>query len=592
MCRLFYFTFILFPFLFCSRTDTKSIAESKTTAVASRIFPTNLFSSPLHRPIAFSGVYSEIRLHHFHTGIDLRVGGVVGEPVYAMADGYVCRICVMSGGGGKILAVAHQEGYVTYFMHLNGYADAIQQLVDELQRNKQCYEVDTTLPAGAIPVRRGDVIAYVGNSGSSAGAHLHFEIRDATGKWYFNPLLFGFEYDDNIVPTIRGIRLYPASVASMIDSSRSPVSLKTDQVRVAGPFYLGVYATDASNGSTLRNGVRRIEVNVDGREFFYFQVDSLPSGCGYLVNPVVDYDYYYAHREGYVLTRRLKGMRDSHITWASPEDGVLCFEPGSSHRVVVSVYDCKGNRAERSFSVLAESTTTDVPTAVVDNSYQRFVVPYDRSFSFRHSCFEVDMSAETLFDDDTLCYAVASSSKYLSPIFHLHTTCNVLPPRKSYRVAIRRDQCRSVVPGKMMLALVNEKNVLIANPVVDSAGYFVANVYGFGQFAMTSDTKPPMVKPANFKEGGMIRTKQLRVKVSDNLSGITQYKCYINGSWVLAAYDRRIASLVIDADTILAVGANTLRVAISDACGNATDVTYRFNYNPAPVKGRGSKRRR
>lgn len=594
MSRVLLCSFLLLPFLFCSDPVTTAAPEPEPQPVVPRVFPTDLFSPPLNRPMAFSGLYGEIRLHHFHTGVDLRVGGVVGDPVHAMADGYVYRINVLEGGGGKILAVAHPEGYITYYMHLNGYAGDIQRLVDRMQRSRQSYAVDTTLPAGAMPVRRGDVIAYVGNTGGSGGPHLHFEIRDATGSWYFNPLLFGFAYDDAIAPTIRGIRLYPADASATVAGSRGPQPLAGDAVTVAGPFYLGVYATDASEGSTLRNGVRRIEVSVDGQDFFAYQVDSLPSGCGYLVNPVVDYDHYCAHREGYVLTRRLKGMRDNPITWASPADGILRFSPGTTHRVTVTVSDCKANRASRSFTVHAVAPTA-APAVAADDSYQHLPAPYDRPFRLRRDAFEVDMAAETLFDDDTLRYAVTPSDKHLSPVYQLRTTCNALPPRKTYRVAIRRDQCHGIVPGKMMMAMVNEKEVLIANPVTDSAGWFVAKVYGFGQFYMTSDTKAPTLKPVNFKEGGTVYSKQLKVKVGDNLSGITQYKCYVNGSWVLAAYDRKIASILIDADA-LTVGENSLRVCLTDACDNTTDVTYRIHYSTAKPKaakkGKGKSKKR
>lgn len=596
MSRLFLFSVLLFPFFFCSTPEKPAPpVEAKPAVVVPREYPTTLFSPPLHRPMGFSGVFAEIRLHHFHTGIDLRVGGVIGDPVYAVADGYVYRVRVLEGGGGKILAIAHPEGYITYYMHLNAYAGDIERMVRDLQRKQQAYTVDTLLPPGAMPVRRGDLVAYVGNTGGSAGPHLHFEIRDATASWCFNPLLFGFDYDDATSPTIRGVRLYPADAAATVAGKREARELSGDQVTVAGPFYLGVYATDASTGSTLRNGIRRIEVSVDGAPFFHYQVDSIPLGHGYLVNPVIDYDYYCAHRQGYILTRRLKGMRDNPITWASPADGVLRFAPGTTHKVTVAVYDCKHNRSVRTFTVRAEVPGAPQATAF-DGRWQRFPVAYERPFRLRRDAFEVDMPAQTLFDDDTLRYDVTASDKCLSPIYHLRTSCHALPPRHSYRVAIRCDQGRSVAPDKLLMALRNEKDVLVVNPVTDSAGWYVATVYGFGQFYLTSDTKAPTVKPVNFQEGGTVRTTQLKVKVGDNLSGVTQYKCYLNGNWVLAAYDRKVASLIIDAAADLVLGDNQLRVTLADACGNSTDVTYRFRYSNSPApkaapKAKGKKKK-
>ena len=44
---------------------------------------------PLDEPLAVSGELAELRNHHFHSGIDLRTGGVTGKKVYAVADGWV-----------------------------------------------------------------------------------------------------------------------------------------------------------------------------------------------------------------------------------------------------------------------------------------------------------------------------------------------------------------------------------------------------------------------------------------------------------------------------------------------------------------------
>lgn len=58
-------------------------------------------SSPLGIPLEVAGSFSEIRTNHFHSGIDFRTGGKEGEPVYAVADGYISRIKISATGYGK-----------------------------------------------------------------------------------------------------------------------------------------------------------------------------------------------------------------------------------------------------------------------------------------------------------------------------------------------------------------------------------------------------------------------------------------------------------------------------------------------------------
>ncbi|GAB4389814.1 MAG: M23 family metallopeptidase [Thermodesulfovibrionales bacterium] len=86
----------------------------------------------------------------FHTGVDISTKP--GTPVKATADGIV-TFSGWSGANGNLVAIEHGFGYSTFYAH-----------------NKE-----TTVNVGQV-VRRGDVIAYVGSTGSSTGPHLHYEI--------------------------------------------------------------------------------------------------------------------------------------------------------------------------------------------------------------------------------------------------------------------------------------------------------------------------------------------------------------------------------------------------------------------------------
>lgn len=86
-----------------------------------------------------------------HTGID--IGASTGTPIYA-ADGGIITMSGWNGGYGKMISINHENGYVTYYAHCS------QLLVGVGKR-----------------VAKGDLIAYVGNTGRSTGPHLHFEVR-------------------------------------------------------------------------------------------------------------------------------------------------------------------------------------------------------------------------------------------------------------------------------------------------------------------------------------------------------------------------------------------------------------------------------
>jgi murein DD-endopeptidase MepM/ murein hydrolase activator NlpD len=106
----------------------------------------------------------------FHDGLDITAP--VGTPVSATADGTVESIKYYRNGYGLTLVVNHGYGYKTVYAHLS---------LSKVKRYQK--------------VKRGDVIALVGNSGRSTGPHLHYEVQ-VTGKSR-NPLNYIIPDDKN-----------------------------------------------------------------------------------------------------------------------------------------------------------------------------------------------------------------------------------------------------------------------------------------------------------------------------------------------------------------------------------------------------------
>ncbi|MEO6760450.1 MAG: M23 family metallopeptidase, partial [Saprospiraceae bacterium] len=169
-------------------------------------YPTDYFRSPVNSPIHMTGNFGELRPDHFHTGVD--INGTIGNPVLAAADGYVDHIRVQAGGYGNVLYVRHPNGYTTLYGHLDRFSPEIQKYVLERQYKRERFEMDLHPPKTLFPVKKGQEIAKLGNTGGSTGPHLHFEIRNsATGK-VLNPLLFGIPVTDVEPPEIRDMKIY------------------------------------------------------------------------------------------------------------------------------------------------------------------------------------------------------------------------------------------------------------------------------------------------------------------------------------------------------------------------------------------------
>lgn len=104
------------------------------------------FSSPFG--MRFHPIHQEERMH---TGVDLVMDE--GTPLYATGDGVVHTVKNEATGYGRQAVIDHGFGYKTRYAHMSEVAVAV-----------------------GTPVKRGDFIGYSGNSGSSTGAHLHYEV--------------------------------------------------------------------------------------------------------------------------------------------------------------------------------------------------------------------------------------------------------------------------------------------------------------------------------------------------------------------------------------------------------------------------------
>lgn len=554
------------------------------------------FDNPLHLPAAPSGTFAEIRTNHFHSGIDLRIGGDegVGTPVYAPADGYVSRLRISAYDGGKMLYINHAGNITTVYLHLDGYHGDIAKYVRRYQAEHQCYAFDTTVAEGVLPVKRGELIAYAGNSGMSGGPHLHYEVRNTRTQQSLNPLQYGITLEDNSTPSLRGIRLLPVDKNSRVNGGKAPYQVdlgsKSDRlgtasnpISVLGRFYVGVYAADQSEGSTQNNGYDRIDIWVDGRPFFQYKMDIITYSETRAINAQLDYDYYLATRRPYILTRRLPG--DPIRPARTFGDGSVGFIPSDTmlHRITVAVSDYNGNQTARSFYV-RNSLETLVPMHEVPEhpSYHLFTdsLTVRWPLSISRGDYQIDMPAGMVYYDDLLVHGKQSDRRYISPIYTVKPWQSPYPPHRTWQ--LRVPLVVGYEPEQLVLCKLKDGKLsalptrVVERKVEGKPGRWLeADVRDFGNFVVANDVTPPSIKPLNFKQDGRVKATVLRMKMSDDLSGIREYRCFINGEWVLAEFDGKYATLTIDLNQV-DKNASTLdlRIFLTDCCGNEAELSY------------------
>lgn len=324
--------------------------------------PPGYFRFPLQpgQRAYLSGSFAELRPNHFHAGIDVKTGWREGIPVQAAAGGYVSRVVVSADGYGNAVFVKHPNGYVTVYAHLQRFNDRIGAYVRERQYRAETFEADLRPGPKELPVTASEVLGLSGNSGSSAGPHLHFEIRNDRGL-LVDPQQFRFpEIVDDVPPVIEAIALRPIGIGSRLNGTFERQAWEPvfqngqltlpDTLTATGNLGLELLAYDRANGTPNQNGLNCVEVLLDGVETHVHRLENLSNELTRDINVHTDY-----------ATARLTGQRfqrcylldgNDRLTLynPSPTRGRLRIGPGL-HQVTVNVWDSFQNKTSLVFWV-------------------------------------------------------------------------------------------------------------------------------------------------------------------------------------------------------------------------------------------------
>ncbi len=194
------------------------------------------FQFPLGIEPVVSGSFGELRANHFHSGVDFATQGRIGLPVFAIDNGHISRIVISPVGYGKALYIEHSNGFTSVYAHLNDFAPKIESIITNLQYEKESFAIEQYFRPGEIVVKKGEVIAYSGNTGTSGGPHLHFEIRETEQQKPVNVHFFNLPVKDDVSPHIEAVCIYPLDDNSTVNGKNTPLYIPA--VFSQGQFYL------------------------------------------------------------------------------------------------------------------------------------------------------------------------------------------------------------------------------------------------------------------------------------------------------------------------------------------------------------------
>ena len=168
-----------------------------------------------------------------------------------------------------------------------------------MQYEKETYSIRLYPKPNELKVTQGQTIALSGNSGSSGGPHLHYEVRDVKSN-ILNPMLFGITVPDHKNPTIQNAFAYSRNNASQVNQSSKIVqlvfsrnydgSLIANTIYAHGEIGFGINAYDRLDGALNRNGLYSLEMNVNDEKIFQLTVNKFSFDESRFINSYIDYE--------------------------------------------------------------------------------------------------------------------------------------------------------------------------------------------------------------------------------------------------------------------------------------------------------------
>ena len=531
------------------------------------------FIYPLDVPMSLSGNYGELRGNHFHGGIDFRVGGVVGAPIKATADGYVSKITVSPSGYGNALYITHSNGYVSVHGHLHRFADHIQKFVRGYQYEKESFSVTIELGPDKFPVKQGQIVAYAGNTGSSGGPHLHFEIRDEENL-PLDVLDRNFiKATDKLPPVINRVEFFGYSDICGVPKCEKITRPKEGTIKVPQCFYVAVDAVDKMEGTAAKLAVNEYKVYLDGAIKFELVVGEVPFGEGRYINSLIEYSLKSRTGKSFIKTYVEPGNMLEYKLWYE-NDGILVLNDTLAHKVKIVVSDYKGNTSSRSYVVKRDDSVMPADTcAASDGAYMAWYL----ANVYEKEGLKVTLPAASLyrsiyFNADTLPRKAGA----FSPVWKIHTP--ETPLHTPGIVSMRYDGPQELA-DKALLAVVRKDGTLSGAGGGVEDGVLVAKLHSFGTYTAAIDTVAPSVTPS-FNNGAVLKGNKVSFVIKDRLSGLKDYRVEIDGHWVLAEFDAKNARLNVPlTDAKIKRGVmHSLKIVVEDNKGNKKVLNRKFKW--------------
>ncbi len=538
-------------------------------------YPTNYFRYPLNIPLKLNANFGEMRPNHFHMGLDLFTQRRENLEVYVPADGWIAKVKVDPNGFGNAIYLSHPNGYTTLYCHMNTFPTKVRQAMIDGQYAKQSWKGDVEFEKNQFPVKKGEFLAYSGNTGASAGPHVHYEIRNTDDDACLNALLFHRVYDVTS-PTITKLAVYDRNKSTYEQFPKTlGLTKATGGYSIAGgvmtvnsnAISFAIVATDRITGVPNSNGIFEAAVYMDDEPISGFQIDGIDYLQTRYLNAHIDY--------------RIKTNGGSYFQHLSPlpgdrlpiyykkDDGLIHLDDTTTHEIKIVVKDANDNATTLRFKLKRTATVTPAVNVQKDS---RYMLPSQLNI-FEQDDVQLVSTEKSFYDAFRFVYNYKTSALAYSNIHVMHTPLIPVHDSMMYRIKPNKPLPESGRNRVLMVKTARGKKDVARATLVK--GWYEAKFREFGEFWLEVDEVPPTLAISGVVDGGTVTSNTLiTCTAADNQKEIRSFRAEIDGEWIMFSglgpvYRYRV-------DDHCPEGEHELKISVEDEAGNTIERVIRF----------------
>lgn len=512
------------------------------------------FRSPVDGEIKIAANFGELRANHFHSGIDIRTDGEEGWKVYAVEDGFVSRILTSKKGYGNALYITHPNGLTSVYAHLSAYNDIIKNFASACQTAHEDFELDTILLPTAIPVKKGDVVAFSGNTGGSSGPHLHFEIRDTKTEFVINPENVGFEIKDIYTPRIFSVAIFSLQGYQSKYVQTIPIPNGKTIPVTPGRVGIGMSGIDYYSDYQFNAGLYNTQLFKNDTLIFEKRMDTFSFDHWRCINAHLDYEV--------LQTKSINIEKcfhdDGDLTEIYPRllnQGIINIKPGQTIQIRLVTKDHAGNQMQVAFALRG--------TVAVKKALPKYnALPLQiNNLTARKATLTIPAGAIY----DTCMFSFYADTTYRKYSYKYVVGARTIPLQKEIELKILPITIPKSGTEKLYVKSLTMGSV--GGKFTD--GYMVARTKTCGVFVIDVDTNAPIITPINIPYSKNISANTtLKFRIYDTQTGVKSFKATANGKYILFSYDLKYNLITCNLNDVDLSGNNDFELTVTDGCGN------------------------